>query len=145
MACRVMESLRLASLRLICGINPPALSMACHLYRDDYTPRDSDNLDRYTLHECDYSGYAPQPVVWVEPPEDANGSGFAVANMLVFGADADPPVTNSVYGYYVSATIDMLEVLLFAERLPNAPISIAKTEDVVVVGLVLSSRSLFHP
>ena len=91
--------------------------MIIHLYVNDKTPVEGDNLVSFS--EMSTQGYVSQVLTranWVV--SSAAGVSTAQYPQLVFTFDGTGDDTN-VYGYYIT-TNDGAEKLLWAERFPNA-------------------------
>jgi len=101
-----------------------AWSCTVRLYKNDYTPTDTDTVANYV--EADFNGYSAQAAVgWSAATGDGLGRAFTQATQLVY-TKAAGGTTNQIYGYYVT---DAGGNLLWAERDPNAPIPMVNTGD----------------
>jgi len=103
-----------------------AVDMTLKLYTNNITPSETDTDATYT--EASGSGYAAKTLTsgdWVITPGAPTEAVCTQQTFTFSGA------LGAVYGYFVIRTSD--GVLLWAERLPSAPFTVANAGDQIKV------------
>jgi hypothetical protein len=118
-------------------------SSAFHLrlYKNNYSPVKDSTLGDFT--EADFDGYAQQDVIPANWPAPTTAGGVAQSiygpGVLEFDCNSG---SQNVYGYYVVDATGT--IVLWAERLPGAPV-VASPTTPVLVALVVQLHSEIQP
>lgn len=134
-------SLLLDTLRLFLTSN---LTANIALYQNNKTPAADDELSDYDL--ADYSGHAPQGLASggagvIDPTPDAGGRAVCNWGSLVFAHNGGG-VGNTIYGYVVYDDSDP-DRLLWAQRVPDDPVSMSVSGDTITIVPQLTLKSEF--
>lgn len=75
-------------------------------FKASLVPNESTTVAQLEAAECDYDGYTPGGITltaWTGPLDDPAGGAVITSPLvsLAYGPAADPPVTNSVGGYWI--------------------------------------------
>lgn len=141
MALVLLRDGRAAMLEALLRIFEPPVSLTARLYKDNLTPNRPDSPDLYILGECTFTGYTRQIIPVWSPVTESAYVASAQAFPVVFQAATPILVGNPVYGYFVSPTDDLSQVL-FAERFTSAPYLINTAGQTILLYLTLSEQSV---
>jgi hypothetical protein len=118
------ELVLLAAIRSYLNSQPDVL----HLYQNDLTPGDSDEVGDYT--ECDFDGYLSINLGAWSVPTTVSGKAYIAEATKVFVCTGNT-TPNDVYGYYVTNYAGT--ELLWAQRFTSPPIPITEADDAISV------------
>jgi hypothetical protein len=118
--------------------NNPGSEVTMHLFQNDHIPVAADTVLDYV--DATFSGYAPvQLANWVAAGIVA-GRAKATADRATFTHNGGI-TSNDIFGYYI---IDNATgILLWAERDPNGPVTMASLNDEYNVDPVFTIKSEF--
>lgn len=141
MALVLLKDGRAAMLEALLGIFVPPVSMTVRLFKNDLTPARPDSPDLYILGECTFTGYVRQVVPVWSPVTESVYVASSQAFPVIFQAATPILVGNTVYGYFVSPTDDLSQVL-WAERFALAPYLMNTAGQTLLLYLTLSEQSV---
>jgi hypothetical protein len=145
MALKMMKNGRLAALEAFA--RDPVLDdpWQVALYQIDIDPVDSDIDDLFLNNEADFTGYGRKDLEWPTEADSVKEFGVLKGTPVTWTGSPTLLHNNLIWGYFVTAIWDMTPVVLWAERLKLAPVSMLGLGRFVTVNPVLTARSLFHP
>lgn len=136
MAIKVVNDGELFLLDILHDVLNNTRPMACHLYKNDHTPADTDDVNDYT--EADFAGYSEQFAVPFGDVFLDSGRARMVGPTLQFTSTDGTP--QDIYGIFVTQDVGLSE-LVYAERFNAAPVSIGVLTLPIFVTPSISLRS----